>query len=106
MLGPDDIFAARANAHYCSVYNGREELFCSLRISEVEELLQGGAFARVHRSHIVNLDRVVGGRKTADGGFADLAGTRQFSVPISRARVNAIRDEVIARGSAPRQKAG
>ena len=97
MLSPHDIYAVRANAHYCSIYNGREELFCSLSISDVEAHLQGGAFARVHRSHIVNLDRVVGVRKTADGGFADLAGPLRTSVPISRAKVNAIRDVVETR---------
>ncbi|WP_131194881.1 MHYT domain-containing protein [Lichenihabitans psoromatis] len=97
MLPPHDVYAVRANAHYCSIYNGREELFCSLSISDVEACLGGTPFVRVHRSHIVNLDRVVAVRKIADGGFADLSGHPKLSIPISRTKINAIRDCVTSR---------
>lgn len=100
LLAPSDIYAVRANAHYCAVVTGREELFCSLSISDVETKLGGGPFVRVHRSHIVNLDRVAAVRKTADGGFADLTGPKRLSVPISRTKINAIRDHLAERASA------
>ena len=90
MMAPQDIYAVRANAHYCAISNASEEWFCSLSISDVEAHLRGGPFARVHRSHIVNLDRILVVRKTADGGFADLDGFQHLSVPISRAKVSTV----------------
>src|SRR5689334_12282971 len=55
----DDIVAIHANAHYTHIFDGRDQLFCPLAIGEVESRLDTARFARVHRSHIVNLDRIV-----------------------------------------------
>ena len=84
----DDIVAVHANAHYTYIITGSAKLFCPLAIGDVESRLDGTRFARVHRSHIVNLDRVVGLKRSGDGGLVELAAPDRYSVPVARSRVS------------------
>ena len=84
----DEIIAVHANAHYTYIFTGTAKLFCPLAIGHVESRLDTARFVRVHRSHIVNLDRVVGLKRTGDGGLVELAGPDRYSVPIARSRVS------------------
>ena len=84
----DDIVAVHANAHYTYIFTGSEKLFCPLAIGDVESRLDGSRFVRVHRSHIVNLDRVIGLRRSGDGGLVELAAPDRYSVPVARSRVS------------------
>jgi NO-binding membrane sensor protein with MHYT domain/DNA-binding LytR/AlgR family response regulator len=84
----DDIVAIHANAHYTYIFTGSAKLFCPLAIGDVESRLDGTRFARVHRSHIVNLDRVVGLKRSGDGGLVELATPDRYSVPVARSRVS------------------
>ncbi|MFY9968912.1 MAG: MHYT domain-containing protein, partial [Roseiarcus sp.] len=61
-LPASSIVAIRADAHYTHVFDGTASHFCSLSIGEVEQRLDPRLFARVHRSHIVNIARVDGAR--------------------------------------------
>ena len=81
----EDIVAIHANAHYTHIFDGRDQLFCPLAIGEVESRLDTGRFARVHRSHIVNLDRVVGLKRAGDNGAVELPD--RSTVPVSRSRL-------------------
>jgi len=81
----DDIVAVHANAHYTHIFDGRDQLFCPLAIGEVESRLDAVRFARVHRSHIVNLDRIVGLRRAGDSGAVELPD--RSTVPVSRSRL-------------------
>jgi diguanylate cyclase len=83
----EDIVAVHANAHYTYIFTGSAKLFCPLAIGDVESRLDGARFVRVHRSHIVNLDRVVGLRRSGDGGLVELAAPDRYSVPVARSRV-------------------
>ena len=84
----DDIVAIHANAHYTYIFTGSAKLFCPLAIGDVESRLDSTRFARVHRSHIVNLDRVVGLKRSGDGGLVELAAPDRYSVPVARSRVS------------------
>jgi NO-binding membrane sensor protein with MHYT domain len=81
----DDIVAVHANAHYTHIFDGRDQLFCPLAIGEVESRLDTARFARVHRSHIVNLDRVVALKRAGDSGAVELPD--RSTVPVSRSRL-------------------
>ena len=81
----EDIVAIHANAHYTHIFDGRDQLFCPLAIGEVESRLDTVRFARVHRSHIVNLDRVVGLKRAGDSGAVELPD--RSTVPVSRSRL-------------------
>ena len=79
---------------------------CSARcaISDVEARLDRSRFVRVHRSHIVNIDRVVGLKRAGDNGLIELAGRRPLHragqpQPVRLAEV-AVAAETCARASA------
>ncbi len=84
----DEIVAVHANGHYTHIFNGKRELFCTLSIGDVESRLDNTRFLRVHRSHIVNLDRIVGLKRAGDNGIIDLSAEAPYSVPVSRSRFN------------------
>jgi NO-binding membrane sensor protein with MHYT domain len=90
----DDIVAVHANAHYTYIFNGTAKLFCPLAIGDVESRLDTGRFARVHRSHIVNLDRVIGLKRAGDSGLVELAAPDRYSVPIARSRVGWLKSRI------------
>ncbi|MBO6758644.1 MAG: LytTR family transcriptional regulator DNA-binding domain-containing protein [Roseibium sp.] len=81
-----EIVAIQADAHYTRVYDGTRALFCPLAISEAERRLDPKLFTRVHRSHIVNLARVSGYKRSGDGGLLTMEGTMAHAVPVSRSR--------------------
>src|SRR5262249_23387938 len=87
-LALGDIAAIHANAHYTTVCDGSGEFFCPLSIGEVEQRLDSSRFLRVHRSHIVNLQRVAALKRAGDNGLIELAGNRAHTVPVSRNRMN------------------
>jgi DNA-binding LytR/AlgR family response regulator len=83
----DEVVAVHANAHYTYVFDGKAKFFCPLAIGVVESRLDTGRFIRVHRSHIVALDRIVGLKRTGDTGVIELAAGEPYTVPVSRGRL-------------------
>jgi diguanylate cyclase len=92
-ISASDIVSVHANAHYTFVFNGSDDLFCPLSISEVDERLGTGPFFRTHRSYIVNLSRIVRVKKAGDAALAELDSSIRRTVPVSRTRVAQLRDE-------------
>lgn len=80
------VHAVQAAGHYSQIFDGESLLFCPLPISEVEGMLDPEAFARVHRSHIVRLDRVAAVRRSGDSDLIALDGAKPYRVPVARAR--------------------
>ncbi len=92
-ISASDIVSVHANAHYTFVFNGSDDLFCPLSISEVDERLGTGRFFRTHRSYIVNLSHIVRVKKASDAALAELDSSIRRTVPVSRTRVAQLRDE-------------
>lgn len=87
LMPQDEIVAVKANAHYTTVFDGTATHFCSLSISEVEGRLADARFVRVHRSHIINMDRVVGLKNSGDTCQIELVSQGEaYVVPVSRSR--------------------
>jgi NO-binding membrane sensor protein with MHYT domain len=93
----DYIFAVRANAHYSYVHDGEHEYFCGLTISAIEARLDPARFMRVHRSHIVAIDRVASLRRAGENGIAELAAPVRCSIPIARSHFRQVKQLVEAR---------
>jgi NO-binding membrane sensor protein with MHYT domain len=89
-----DIFSVHANAHYTYVFNGREDIFCPLSIGEIIARLPPDIFFRVHRSYIVNIQRVARLKRAGDNGIADLDSPVRRSVPVSRSRLPQLREQL------------
>jgi diguanylate cyclase len=90
-LPVESIVAIHADAHYTQVFDGSTSYFCAFSIGEVEHRLDPSRFARVHRSHIVDVGRIIGAKFNGDGGSLELAGQERHSVPVSRGRVAEIK---------------
>jgi NO-binding membrane sensor protein with MHYT domain len=90
---PAGIAALRAEGHYTLMYRGAETAFCPWPISEAERRLEGAGFLRVHRSYLVNPAHITGYERRKDGGVVFLSGAPGLGpVPVSRARLDALRD--------------
>jgi len=100
-IGVPDIHAIHADAHYTRLYDGSREFFCPLSISEAEQQLDPKIFKRVHRSHIVNLNRVVSFSRSGDGGVLVLAGETGQTVPVSRSRWGRVKARLTLLGETP-----
>jgi len=92
----DEVVAIHANAHYTYIFDGNDKLFCPLAIGDVESRLDGNRFVRIHRSHIVNIDRVVGYRRSGDNEMVEMAAKQRYAVPVSRSRIGSLKSRVAA----------
>ena len=94
-IAVEDVVAIHANAHYTTIFDGSAKLFCPLAIGELESRLDKERFIRVHRSHIVNIERVVGHRRAGDGEVVEMAANAErYTVPVSRSRVALIKTRI------------
>ncbi len=92
-IGVGEIASVHSNAHYSYIFNGGDDLFCPLSITEIAARLPSKAFFRTHRSYIVNLACVIRIKKAGDAGVAELDTPVRRAVPVSRARMAALRQE-------------
>src|SRR5262249_8229788 len=90
----DDIVAVHANAHYTYIFDGKVQLFCPLAIGVLESRLDANRFLRVHRSHIVNIDHVMGLKRSGDTGMLRLSGVEPHMVPVSRSRLSRLKSRL------------
>ena len=88
------IAAVQAQAHYTQLFDGQDTWFCPLPISEVEARLDPAYFARIHRSHIVKLDRIAGLRRNGDSATVALATQVAYRAPVSRSRQSWLKERL------------
>jgi hypothetical protein len=94
----DTVFAIHANAHYTYIFDGATKLFCPLAIGVVEARLDRDRFARVHRSHIVNLDHVIGVKRAGEAGVAELDAPDRYTVPVARNKIGWLKSRIESAG--------
>jgi DNA-binding LytR/AlgR family response regulator len=92
-----DVVAIHANAHYTYIFTGNDKLFCPLAIGDVESRLDGSQFVRVHRSHIINIERVVGYKRSGDSETVEMEGAERHCVPVSRSRIGLLKARIGSR---------
>jgi hypothetical protein len=90
-IAVEDVVAIHANAHYTTIFDGNAKLFCPLAIGDLETRLDKDRFVRVHRSHIVNIERITGHRRAGDTEVVEMAAAERYTVPVSRSRVAMIK---------------
>jgi NO-binding membrane sensor protein with MHYT domain len=96
-ISVDEIFAVRANAHYSYIHDGEQEYFCGLTISAIESRLDPARFMRVHRSHIVAINRVVSLKREGENGVAELAAPVRCTIPVARSHYRQVKRVVETR---------
>ena len=100
-IAVEDVVAVHANAHYTYIFNGTDKLFCPLAISDVEQRLDGNRFVRIHRSHIVNIERIVGYRRSGDSEVVEMDAADRYSVPVARSRIGWVKSRMAELSGAP-----
>jgi NO-binding membrane sensor protein with MHYT domain len=95
-IDPAEIIAIHADSHYTRLHDSNREYFCPLSISEAEQQLDPKTFNRVHRSHIVNLTKVIDIKRAGDGGVLYLEGQDNRTVPVSRSRWSHVKSRLAA----------
>jgi NO-binding membrane sensor protein with MHYT domain len=93
-ISVDDIYAIRANAHYCFVNDGEQEYFCNQSISALETMLDPERFVRVHRSYIVRLSRVSRLKRAGEAAVVELGEPARFSIPVARGHYRGVRERL------------
>jgi len=84
-----DVVRFEASGDYVTAHTERSKYLLHLPLNKLESRLDPKRFARVHRTHIVNLDHVTAFRRQTRGFVAEMRdGTR---VPVSRERAREIR---------------
>jgi two-component system LytT family response regulator len=81
-ISVSEIVRCESSSNYTTIYldDGKHYLICRT-LKEVEDSLAGHKFFRVHRSHLINLEKVTMYSKT-DGGIITMSD--QARVPVSR----------------------
>ena len=95
-LAVEEVVAIHANAHYTYIFNGSDKLFCPLAIGDVESRLDNTRFVRIHRSHIINIDRVIGYKRSGDNEMVEMDAAHDYVVPVSRSRIGWLKSRVAA----------
>ena len=60
---------------------------------------------RVHRSHIVNIERVLGCKRSGDSELVELDAADRYTVPVSRSRVGWLKARIGAKNGGAEQGA-
>jgi diguanylate cyclase len=79
-----DIHAIHASTHYALVYDGLREHFSPWSITEMENKLDKSIFMRVHRSHLVAINKVKSLRKSGDSAVLEIGAGATRTIPVSR----------------------
>lgn len=83
----DDVAFVRADGHYTQVYTLTDKYFCVWPITEAVSRLVPHGFLRVHRSYLVNPQKVARFERSKDKGQCSFAADGLPPVPVSRSNL-------------------
>jgi hypothetical protein len=92
LLSIDDVVWLQSVAHYTTVHTLEQQYFCNLSLADLEDRLDLNKFLRTHRSYFINLHHAQTIERENDSYIVVMAGSRAPRVPVSRSRVQALKD--------------
>ena len=93
LLDRDQIHYVHAEGDYSRVHTYDRAYLSTASLGELEERL-GPRFARIHRSYLVNLAKVVGVRRAADRFRLQLADSQRTELDVSRRQSREVRERL------------
>lgn len=94
LLDPDQIHFVTADGDYSRIHTYDRSYLCTSSLGGLEERL-GARFARVHRSHLVNLAKVAGVKRASpDRLRLQLADAARTEVDVARRQSRLLRDRL------------
>ncbi|MBY6004164.1 LytTR family transcriptional regulator DNA-binding domain-containing protein [Salipiger bermudensis] len=97
-----DVAFLRADGHYTQVYTDTERYFCVWPITEAGKRLLPRGFLKVHRSYVVNPEKVARFERSKDKGACAFASEAIPPVPVSRSRLKDVQAALSAQVVATR----
>jgi DNA-binding LytR/AlgR family response regulator len=95
LLDYDQIYFAQAEGDYSRVHTYERSYLCTSSLAELTRQVPAGRFARIHRSHVVNLAKVAAVRRAgADTVLLQLADSSQTELPVARRQVRELRERL------------
>jgi hypothetical protein len=92
-VATQDIFYCQASGDYVEIYLQSRELLYSGSLKGIAEQLST-IFVRVHRSYIVNLDKVISLKRDGENGYLVLSNNTQ--IPVSRRMMPQVKESLNA----------
>ena len=89
---PSDVAFVRADGHYTQVYTDQDRLFCALPITEAAKRLTEAGHVQVHRSYVVNPDKVSSFERKKDNGVCSFQPDHCPKVPVSRSKLKKVQE--------------
>ncbi len=86
----EDVAFVRADGHYTQVYTDDERYFCVWPITEAGKRLVDGGFLQVHRSYVLNPDKVARFERTKDKGRCTFKAENLPPAPVSRSKLKEV----------------
>jgi DNA-binding LytR/AlgR family response regulator len=94
LLDFDQVHFVQADGDYSRVHTYDRSYLCTSSLGSLEERL-GSRFARVHRSHLVNLAKVAGVKRTApDRLKLQVADAARTELDVARRQSRLLRDRL------------
>ncbi|MEL7014001.1 MAG: MHYT domain-containing protein [Pseudomonadota bacterium] len=89
---PSDVAFVRADGHYTQVYTDEDRLFCALPITEAAKRLTKVGHVQVHRSYVVNPEKVSSFQRKKDNGVCSFHPDHCPQVPVSRSKLKHVQE--------------
>ena len=99
-----DVSFLRADGHYTQVYTHEGRLFCAWPITQAATRLLPAGFIQVHRSYLVNPNKIAKFERGKDKGSILFAQDLLPPVPVSRSKVKDVQELMAAQVGAIRAK--
>jgi two-component system response regulator LytT len=95
LLDFDQVHYVQADGDYSRVHTYDRSYLSTASLAELERRLPSGGFARIHRSHLVNLAKVAGVRRAAPDRFRlQLADAGKTELDVARRQSRALRQRL------------
>jgi DNA-binding LytR/AlgR family response regulator len=94
LLDYDEIHFVRADGDYCRVHTYDRSYLSTASLRELEDVLPSGRFARIHRSHLVNLAKVASVRRNGEQLLLALDDKDRTEVEVARRQSRALRERL------------
>ena len=95
LLDFDQVHYAQADGDYSRVHTYDRSYLCTASLGELEERLPAGRFARIHRSHLVNLSKVAAVRRASpERLLLQLADAEKTELDVARRQARQLRERL------------
>jgi len=89
-IRPEEVSFVRADGHYTQVYTDEGRLFCSWPITEAINRLSRAGHLHVHRSYVINPEKVASFERKKDSGRCTFLSRHCPNVPVSRSKLKSV----------------